>query len=174
VKPRFRPFWDIFFVTAFCTLLLTLSSQSLVAKRVITPSAVLEACDRNEIELFEGRIKNSLSDSSLPAQPNSSLGNNKPEGAETASAMNQVFTDSPGHRTEYLVVNTEWGTRERIELSANALIRETPEEAFASQITAASLFKSETPEITGRVWVCTSSQQVWIDIDPLTAPTDSD
>ena len=173
MKPRFPPLWDIL-VTAFCTLLIALSSQPLAAKRVIAPADVLEACDRNEIELFEGRIKNSLSDPSLPAQPNSSLGNNKPEGAETASAMNQVFTDSPGHRTEYLVVNTEWGTRERIELSANALIRETPEEAFASQITAASLFKSETPEITGRVWVCTSSQQVWIDIDPLTAPTDSD
>ena len=145
-----------------------------MAKRVITPSAVLEACDRNEIELFEGRIKNSLSDSSLPAQPNSSLGNNKPEGAETASAMNQVFTDSPGHRTEYLVVNTEWGTRERIELSANALIREMPKETFASLINDESLLNSETSEFIGRVWVCTSSQQVWIDIDPLTAPTDSD
>jgi len=171
VKPRFHPFWDIF-VTAFYTVLLSVSSQPIAAKRVIAPAAVLEACDRNEIELFEGRIKNSLSDPSLPAQQ--FTGNNKPEGAETASAMNQVFTDSPGHRTGYLAVNTEWGTTERIELSANALIREMPEEAFASQITAASLFKSETPEITGRVWVCTSSQQVWIDIDPLTAPTDSD
>jgi len=145
-----------------------------VAKRVITPSAVLEACDRNEIELFEGRIKNSLSHPPLPAQPNSSLGNNKPEGAETASAMNQVFTDSPGHRTGYLVVNTEWGTTERIELSANALIRETPVEAFVSLINDESLLNSETSEFIGRVWVCTSSQQVWIDIDPLTAPTDSD
>jgi hypothetical protein len=173
VKPRFHPIWDIF-VTAFCTVLLSVSSQPIAAKRVIAPAAVLEACHRNKIELFEGRITSPLSDPPLPAQPNSSLGNNKPEGAETASAMNQVFTDSPGHRTEYLVVNTEWGTTERIELSANALIRETPEEAFASQITAASLFKSETPEITGRVWVCTSSQQVWIDIDPLTASTHSD
>jgi len=173
LKPKFSPLWDIF-VKTFCTLLLSLSSQQLAAKRVFTPAAILEGCDRNEIELFEGRISSPLSDLSLLAQHNSSLGNSKPEGAETTSAMNQVFTDSPRHRTGYLIVNTEWGTTERIELSANALIRETPEEAFASQITAASLFKSETPEITGRVWVCTSSQQVWIDIDPLTAPTDSD
>ena len=172
MKPRFYPLWDIF-VTAFCTVLLSVSSQPIAAKRVIAPAAVLEACDRNEIELFEGRIKNSLSDPSLPAQPNSSLGNNKPEDAETAPAMDQVFNDSPGHRTGYLVVNTEWGTTERLELSETALIRETSAEAFVSLINNESLLNSDTSEIKGRVWVCTSSQQVWIDIDPLTAPTDS-
>ncbi|MEK9878061.1 MAG: hypothetical protein VW684_15490 [Betaproteobacteria bacterium] len=144
-----------------------------MAKRVITPSAVLEACDRNEIELFEGRIKNSLSDPSLPAQPNSSLGNNKPEGAETASAMNQVLNDPLQGRAACLIVNTEWGTTERLELSETALIRETSAEAFVSLINNESLLNSDTSEIQGRVWVCTSSQQVWIDIGPLADPTDS-
>jgi len=149
------------------------SSQPLAAKRVIAPAAVLEACDRNEIELFEGRITNPLGNHAWSAQHNSSLTKSKPEDAETAPAMNQVSTDSPGHRTGYLVVNTEWGTKERLELSATALIRETSAEAFVSLINHESLLNSDTSEIQGRVWVCTSSQQVWIDIGPLADPTDS-